>query len=129
MDETNQDKSLAEKTVKELRELAKELPGVTGIHAMKKDELLALLAGDGGSTATAAETPKPAKAAGKAKSAAKKAGGKKVKEMSRVEIKGRLKELRKDKETAQAAGKREAAILRRRVNRLKKRSRREIAAA
>lgn len=129
MDETNQDKSPAEKTVKELRELAKEIPGVSGIHAMKKDELLALLTGGGGSAATAAEAPKPAKAAGKAKGAAKKVGGKKVKEMSRVEIKGRLKELRKDKEAVQAAGKRQVAILRRRVNRLKKRSRREIAAA
>lgn len=129
MDDTTQDKGLAEKTVKELREMAKELPDVTGIHAMKKDELLALLAG-GGAAATG-EAPAEAKAApkAKAKGAAKKAGGKKVKEMTRVELKGKLKELRQGKDEAKVTGKKAAAVLRRRINRLKKQSRRREAAA
>lgn len=131
MDDTTQDKGLAEKTVKELREMAKELPDVTGIHAMKKEELLALLAG-GGAAATG-EAPAEAKAApktkAKAKGAAKKAGGKKVKEMTRVELKGKLKELRQGKDEAKVTGKKAAAVLRRRINRLKKQSRRREAAA
>lgn len=129
MDDTTQDKGLAEKTVKELREMAKELPDVTGIHAMKKDELLALLAGGG--AAASGEAPAEAKAAPKtkAKGAAKKAGGKKVKEMTRVELKGKLKELRQGKDEAKVTGKKAAAVLRRRINRLKKQSRRREAAA
>ena len=35
------EKPLDKMTVKELREIAKEIPGIQGVHAMKKDELLA----------------------------------------------------------------------------------------
>ena len=34
------DKPLEKMTVKELREIAKDIPGITGVHGMKKDELL-----------------------------------------------------------------------------------------
>ena len=48
--------SLQKLTVAQLREQAKELPGATGISAMKKDDLIALIAGQG-------ESAKPSGAA------------------------------------------------------------------
>lgn len=110
---------LQQMTVKELRELAKELPGVTGVHAMKKDELVALLsAGKGG------DAPKPA--------AAKKPKSPKAekKPLTKSEIKSLLGELRKAKENALAAKeKSKIEMLRRRINRLKKQTRKPQATA
>ena len=37
------EKPLEEMTVKELREIAKEIPGVSGFSVMKKEELVALI--------------------------------------------------------------------------------------
>ena len=37
------EKPIEKMTVKDLRELAKDIPGVTGVTAMKKEELLTLL--------------------------------------------------------------------------------------
>ena len=37
------EKPLEERTVKELREIAKEIPGVTGFSVMRKEELLAVI--------------------------------------------------------------------------------------
>ncbi|MEJ2729172.1 MAG: Rho termination factor N-terminal domain-containing protein [Deltaproteobacteria bacterium] len=34
------EKPLEKMTVKELREMAKDIPGITGVHGMKKDELV-----------------------------------------------------------------------------------------
>ncbi|MGD8900434.1 MAG: Rho termination factor N-terminal domain-containing protein, partial [Desulfobacterales bacterium] len=34
------EKPLEKMTVKELREIAKDIPGITGVHAMKKEELI-----------------------------------------------------------------------------------------
>ena len=117
---------LQQMTVKELRELAKELPGVTGISSMKKDDLVALLAsGSGGDS--------PAKAA--AKAAAPKVKKEKKpkaekKPRTKTEIKSLLGELHKAKESAQAAkDKTKIEILRRRINRLKKQSRKHQADA
>ncbi len=36
-----QEKALEKMTVKELREMAKDLPGIVGVHGMKKEELIA----------------------------------------------------------------------------------------
>lgn len=101
-------------TVKELRELAKELPGITGVHSMKKDELVALLsAGKAGGAAKTAAAPKKAK-----KPAAEK------KPRTKAAIKALLGELRQAKEGAQAAkDKTRIEMLRRRINRLKKQTR------
>jgi len=108
-------------TVKELRELAKELPGATGIHSMKKDELVVLLsAGNGGGEAAPKAT------------AAKKAKQPKAEKKPRTksEIKSLLGELHKAKDSAQAAKDRtKTEMLRRRINRLKKQSRKPQAAA
>ena len=50
--------TLKKKTVAELKEMAKEIPDVTGLSSMKKDDLVELLAGSGaGSKPAAAKTP------------------------------------------------------------------------
>jgi outer membrane biosynthesis protein TonB len=165
-------------TVKELRDIAKEIPEVTGISAMKKDELIALISeSQGGVTEEAKVEPeetaeqevkqeaqeaqeavqeeakveaketaeeevkeaapkeekkpvaqKEQKAAPKkaAKSAAKK--GAKLETVK--DFKDAVASLREEKLNAKkSAGKKEIAILRRRMNRLKKRSRKVKAAA
>lgn len=101
-------------TVKELRDLAKELPGATGIHALKKDELIALLAaGKAGGTTKATAAPKKAR-----QPAAEK------KPRTKAAIKAMLGELRQTKEGARAAkDKTRIEMLRRRINRLKKQTR------
>ncbi len=109
-------------TVKELRELAKELPGATGIHAMKKDDLVTLLssgAGGSGAAKTTAVAPKQAKQSG-----AKK------KPRTKSEIKSLLGELHKAKDSAQVTRDRaRIEVLRRRINRLKKQTRKPQPAA
>jgi hypothetical protein len=57
-----QDKPVDKMTVKELREIAKEIPGVTGVHSMKKDELLAAIAGSEGAPAETKPASKTAAA-------------------------------------------------------------------
>ena len=42
--EQEQEKPLDKMTAKELREIAIEIPGVTGVHAMKKEQLLEITA-------------------------------------------------------------------------------------
>lgn len=113
-------------TVKDLRELAKELPGVTGIHSMKKDELVSLLsAGKGGGEAA----PKAASKAAAPKAQKEKQPKAEKKPRTKGEIKALLGELHKAKESAQAAkDKAKIEILRRRINRLKKQSRKPQAA-
>lgn len=130
------EKSFDEMTVKELREIAKEIPDVTGIHSMKKDELLALVKGEGGAakekpaakekkeTKTAAK--KETKAAEKKKPAAKKKAAKKApaKTLSVKELKKLIAALREEKIAAQQAkDRKQTDILRRQINRLKKKTR------
>ena len=106
-------------TVKDLRELAKELPGVTGIHSMKKDELIALLAkgGEAGEVKAKAASPKKAP-----KAKAEK------KPRTREAVWALLDDLRKEKTNAQAArDKVKIEVLRRRINRLKKQTRKATA--
>lgn len=107
-------------TVKELRELAKELPGATGTHSMKKDDLVALLSsGASGGAAKTTAAPKKAKP-----SKAEK------KPLTKSEIKSLLGELHRAKESAQAAkDKARIEVLRRRINRLKKQTRKPQPAA
>ena len=109
-------------TVKELRELAKELTGATGIHSMKKDDLVALLSsGASGSGAAKTTTAAP-------KKAKQSKTGKKPRTKSA--IKSLLGELHKAKESAQAAkDKARIEVLRSRINRLKKQTRKPRPAA
>jgi hypothetical protein len=100
------EKPLEKMTVKELREIAKEIPEITGVHAMKKDELLVAL---------------------------KKAKGIKDEPVKKVdatvaEIKKKIKALKADRHTAlEAKDKKMATIYKRRISRLKKKTRRVAA--
>ena len=97
------EKPLDRMTAKELREVALGLEGIVGVHAMNKSELLA---------------------------AVKKAKGivddkKRQTSVDVRTIKGKIRELRSQKEATKEAGdKKKMKILRRRINRLKKKTRR-----
>ena len=104
------EKPLNKMTAKELREIAKEIPGVAGVTAMKKEELLVLIKEHRG-----IKDEKPAKK-------------KKVKTDAPVasikELKDKILQLREEKREARKANDRHKIdILRRRINRLKKQTR------
>lgn len=104
------EKTLDKMTVKELREVASEIPEITGAHGMKKDELLAAI-----KKARGAEEEKP-----KTGAKPKKAGG-----AEDIDLKKKIKIIKAERMDALSAGDKKAAkILRRRINRLKKKSRR-----
>lgn len=104
-------KPLEKMTVKELKEVAIEIPGATGVTAMKKEELLALIKKDRG-----IEDEKPIKK--KEEKIAKAA-------LSVKELKKKIVQFRLEKEDArEAKDRKKVDILRRRINRLKKQTRR-----
>ena len=110
--ETPPEKALEKMTAKELREVAAEIPEITGAHGMKKDELLAAIKKAKGLAETA-----PAK---KKKITTTASGPMTIKE-----IKKKIVQLRKEQETLRQSGDRnQMKNIRRRINRLKKRSRR-----
>ncbi|MBW1914869.1 MAG: Rho termination factor N-terminal domain-containing protein [Deltaproteobacteria bacterium] len=110
------EKSLDKMTVKDLRVIAKSIPGVTGTTAMKKDDLLAIIK-------EFREIKEEAPAAKKKKK--KKKPGKAM--LSIKEVKKEVVHLREKKKAAQQAkDKKQIDILRRRINRLKKRTRRVV---
>jgi hypothetical protein len=101
------EKSLDKMTAPELREIAKKIPGVVGVHAMKKEELITTIKKYRGikeeepSKKTKIKGPKPS--------------------FSAAELKGKLISLRQEKSKAQEAkDKKKVDTLRRRINRLKK---------
>ncbi len=103
------EKPLEKMTAPELRELAKAF-GVQGVHAMKKEELIPILKDAYGI---------------KDEGPAKKAAGSKGAKATVKEIKERISRLKKERQAALEAGeKKKRDILRRRINRDKKRSRR-----
>ncbi len=108
-------KSLDKMTVKELREVAKELPEITGISTLKKDQLLEAIKKAQGVNEEQAAKPKKAKKVNKAKSAP----------LNTVkDVKVRIAELRNQKQEASAENdKKTATILRRKINILKKKTR------
>ncbi len=97
------EKPLEKMTATELREVAKELPDITGAHGMNKPELIVAI-----KKAKGIEDKKPRKSRGSIR-----------------EIKKKIRVLRsKQEKAAQSNDKEKAAILRRRISRLKKISRR-----
>ncbi len=96
------EKPLEKMTAKELREVAKEIPEITGVHGMNKDELV---------------------------SAIKAARGivedkKRRSDASVREIKKRIKALKTERQGAIAENdKKKSAVYRRRISRLKKKTR------
>ena len=103
-------KPLDKMTAPELKEVAKEIPGLTGVHAMKKADLIDVIKKYYG-----IEEEVPAK--GKKKKAEKRTASVK-------ELKTKIIQLREKKEAARATKDRKnIEILRRRINRLKKQTR------
>lgn len=110
------EKPLDKMTVKELKEVALRIPGLEGVTAMKKEELLAVIKEERG-----IEEEKPEK---KKKKKVSKT------ELSVKELKGKILELREEKRAAREANDRHKIdILRRRINRLKKRTRKTMQGA
>ena len=103
-------KPLDKMTAKELREVALGIPGITGVHAMKKEDLLAAITEAWGIK----EEKAPPKKVEKAKPGAGVA-----------ELKARIREIKvKRAEAIKSKDKRMAKIYRRQISRLKKRTRR-----
>lgn len=98
------DKPLDRWTVKELREEALKIPNVRGVHGMNKEELLAALKAEKGIVDT---------------------GPTKTGDSVRL-VKTKMKDLRKlrDEERGQGASNTRLTILRRKISRLKKQTRR-----
>ena len=104
------EKPLDKMTVIELREIAVEIPGVTGASAMKKEQLLEII-----KEARGIKDEEPVKA-GKKK--ALKIG------VTTKALKKKIFQLKDEKEAArEARDRKKVAILRRRINRLKKQTR------
>lgn len=98
------EKPLEKMTATELREVARELPEISGAYGMNKSELIAAIKEAKGIADT---------------------GGKKRPAASIRQVKEKLDELRKQREASlQADDKKQADILRRRISRLKKKTRR-----
>jgi hypothetical protein len=99
---TAKEKSLEKMTVKELREMAKDIPGITGVHAMKKDDLIVEIK----------------KAKGIKDEPVKKA------DASIADLKQKIKALKAQRrEALEAKDKKKATIFKRRISRLKKKTR------
>jgi hypothetical protein len=107
------EKPLEKMTAKELREMALGLPGVHGVHAMKKEELIAAIQKAKGIT-----EPEPKKE--------KVLVAKKEKVVLTVaQLKQKVRELRLKKEEAlQQRNLKMEKILRKQISRLKKKTRR-----
>jgi hypothetical protein len=99
-------KPLEKMTVKELREMAKDIPQIVGVHAMKKEELIVEIK----------------KAKGIEDEPLKKA------DATVAQLKQNIKALKIERQAAvKAKDKKKATIFRRRISRLKKKTRRAAA--
>jgi hypothetical protein len=102
------EKPLDRMTAKELREVALGIEGIVGVHAMNKSELVAAI-----KEAKGIEAEKKRDKSGDVRS-----------------IKKKIKELRSQKETMKEAGEKDKVqMLRRKISRLKKKTRRATKAA
>jgi cell division protein FtsX len=106
------EKPLEKMTAKELREMALGLPGIQGVHAMKKEELITAI--------------RAAKGITEPEHKEKHIVSKKEKVVLTVaQLKQKVRELRaKREELLQGENLKMAEILRRRISRLKKKTRR-----
>jgi DUF438 domain-containing protein len=104
------EKPLEKMTVKDLREMAKEVPGITGVHGMKKEELIVALKEVKG---IKDEPPKKAVV---------------VEDTPIAELKKKIRALKADRQAAlEAKDKKMATICKRRISKLKKKTRRAAA--
>ena len=131
------EKPLEKMTVKALREIAKEIPEITGAHGMKKEELLVAINEVRGVNAETAETEtvkaEPVKAEpvkAEPVKADKSIKGKAVKKAGSTtgEIKKQIKGLKAQRQAAlEAQDPKMATVYKRRISRLKKKSRKAAA--
>lgn len=104
------EKPLDKMTAPELRDIAREIPGVTGVHAMKKEQLLEIVKEYKG-----IKDVEPAK---KRKKTAQKVT------LTAKELKDKIGQLREEKKAArEISDRKKVKRLRRRINRLKKQTR------
>ena len=118
--EQQDEKPIDKMTVVELRDvLKKEVPDIVGVTGMKKDQLLeAIKEARGVKEETPAKKKKMKKTTGPKKTAGPK------KEMTVVEMKQEIIRLRAERESVRQEGdKKKIEIIRRRINRLKKMTR------
>jgi len=105
------EKLLDRMTATELREMAREIPDITDAHAMKKEQLLEAI-----KKAKGIEDEKPVKKRGKETL---------QQEVSVKELKEKIVLFKEEKKAARLSRDRKKVdVLRRRINRLKKRTRR-----
>ncbi len=110
----HREKPLEKLTVKELREIAGEIPHERAIHDMKKDELVAFI--------------REARGIKEAAPAKKKKQAVKIK-MTKPELKTRIRELKALRSQAlESKESKKAVMLRHQISQLKKKSRRVAAA-
>ena len=111
------EKPLEKMTVKALREIAKDIPEITGVHGMKKEELIDAISEAKG---VKKEDVKAVKSA-KTKSAPKI-------DATSGDIKKKIKALKSQRAAAlESQDKKMAHVFRRRISRLKKKSRKAAA--
>ncbi len=111
------EKPLEKMTVKALREIAKEIPEITGVHGMKKEELIAAINEVKGVKEETVKADKRLKA-------------KPVKKVdaTRGELKRQIRALKAHRQAAlEAQDKKMATVYKRRISRLKKKSRKAAA--
>lgn len=111
------EKPLERMTVKELRDIGKEIPGAQGVHAMKKDGLISVLYEYMESVGIRFDRPE-------------KAAGVKAPKitLSKQELKKKAAALRAEKASLRGSGdSKKVDVLRRCINRLKKMTRRAAA--
>lgn len=125
-------KPLEKMTVKVLRELAKDIPEITGVHGMKKEELIvAINEVRGVEEKTVTEDKSIKEKSAKEKSAKEKTAKEKTAKKAGTtpsEIKKQIKALKAQRQSALGVqDKKMATVYRRRISRLKKKSRKAAA--
>ncbi len=116
------EKPLEKMTAKELREVALEIPEIEGVHAMKKEELLEAIRKSRGVEKEEVKEEKEEAKEKKEKEEEKKV--KKKAEVSAADLKKKIREFRAlQEEAVKKRDVRMAKIYKRRINRLKKRTR------
>ena len=92
--------ALKKKTVAELRDMAREIPDVKGISAMKKDDLVKLLAGHAGTKGKPEEAPQAKTPLAKAAKAAEATRPLGKAAQAKADIKERIRALKVEKSEA-----------------------------
>ena len=116
------EKPLEKMTVKALREIAKDIPEIIGVHGMKKEELIVAIKEARGDEEKTVKTDQSMKEKPVKEKPGKKAGA------TPGELKKQIKALKAQRQAALGAqDKKMATVYRRRISRLKKKSRKAAA--